>query len=120
MLQVVFSCVPSPLPIFLRIIYTSSPTIPCSFNLSNMSSDLGQHPNQMSPHGGPSLYKAPMKTPCRRLKVVVIGAGMACIEFLYKAYNVYHLGEYVDFTVFEANADVGGTWLVNRYPGVAW
>ena len=61
-----------------------------------------------------------MRTPSRRLKVVVIGAGIACIEFLYKAYNVYHLCEYVDFTVFEANEDVGGTWLVNRYPGVAW
>jgi 4-hydroxyacetophenone monooxygenase len=48
----------------------------------------------------------------RRLKVVVVGAGMSG---LLAGIRLKQAG--VDFTIIEKNADVGGTWLENVYPG---
>ncbi|KAF8899234.1 FAD/NAD-binding domain-containing protein [Infundibulicybe gibba] len=52
----------------------------------------------------------------RRMKVAAIGAGysgiMAGIRFRQKVQNL-------DLTIYESNAGVGGTWLVNKYPGLA-
>ena len=45
-------------------------------------------------------------------EVVVIGAGVAGI---YQIKRLVDLG--VDATVLEGNADLGGTWYKNRYPG---
>jgi 4-hydroxyacetophenone monooxygenase len=50
--------------------------------------------------------------PGRRLRAVVIGAGMSG---LLAAYRLGQAG--VDVTVLEKDADVGGTWLENTYPG---
>ena len=47
-------------------------------------------------------------------QVTVIGAGVAGI---YQIKRLVDLG--VRATVLEANADVGGTWYHNRYPGCA-
>ena len=44
--------------------------------------------------------------------MVVIGAGMSG---LLAAHRLQQAG--VDYLVVEKNADVGGTWLENRYPG---
>jgi cation diffusion facilitator CzcD-associated flavoprotein CzcO len=30
------------------------------------------------------------------------------------------LSDVIDLVIYEKNADVGGTWYENRYPGVAW
>ncbi|MGH7022026.1 MAG: flavin-containing monooxygenase [Caulobacteraceae bacterium] len=48
----------------------------------------------------------------RRLKVVVIGAGMSG---LLTGIRLKQAG--VDFTIVEKNPDVGGTWFENAYPG---
>lgn len=48
----------------------------------------------------------------QRFHVVVIGAGMSG---LCAAIRLRQIG--IPFTVLEKNADVGGTWLENRYPG---
>ena len=48
----------------------------------------------------------------RKLKVLVIGAGMSG---LLTAIRLSQAG--LAFEVIESNADVGGTWLVNTYPG---
>ncbi|KAF8167543.1 FAD/NAD-binding domain-containing protein [Crassisporium funariophilum] len=52
----------------------------------------------------------------RPIKVVAIGAGysgiIAGIRFRQRVQNL-------DFTVYDSNAGVGGTWFVNRYPGLA-
>lgn len=48
--------------------------------------------------------------------------------FAYKLQHVHRLteegvdgmeGPLVEHTIYEANEDIGGTWLVNTYPGVA-
>ncbi|KAF7784265.1 hypothetical protein Agabi119p4_430 [Agaricus bisporus var. burnettii] len=52
----------------------------------------------------------------RPVKVVVIGAGysgiIAGIRLRQKVKNI-------DLTIYEARDDVGGTWVANRYPGLA-
>jgi 4-hydroxyacetophenone monooxygenase len=55
---------------------------------------------------------APMEMP-RKPSALVIGAGMSG---LLAAHRLRQAG--VDVTILEANDDVGGTWLLNRYPGV--
>jgi 4-hydroxyacetophenone monooxygenase len=50
--------------------------------------------------------------PDRPFRVAIVGAGMSGIA---AAHRLDQAG--VDFVVFEKNADVGGTWLENAYPG---
>lgn len=52
----------------------------------------------------------------RRLRVVCVGAGATGLQLAYKAERAL---EEVDLQIYEKNADVGGTWLENRYPGCA-
>ena len=65
------------------------------------------------------LYQKPMSTPTRKLRVIAIGAAVSGMGMAYKLCHIHKLDEYVDHTIYEANADIGGTWLVNTYPGVA-
>ena len=58
-------------------------------------------------------WSAPkLKSAAGKLKVVVIGAGMSG---LLSGIRLKQAG--LDFTIVEKNADVGGTWLENAYPG---
>ena len=50
--------------------------------------------------------------PDRRFHVAIIGAGMSGILV---AHRLQQAG--IDYTVFEKNADIGGTWYQNTYPG---
>lgn len=61
---------------------------------------------------GVEWHCRPVDGALRRFHVVVIGAGMSG---LCAAIRLRQLG--IPFTVLEKNADVGGTWLENRYPG---
>ncbi len=60
----------------------------------------------------PQFEQPQLKEAARRLKVLVIGAGMSG---LLAGIRLTHAG--VPFEIVESNADVGGTWLVNTYPG---
>jgi cation diffusion facilitator CzcD-associated flavoprotein CzcO len=51
-------------------------------------------------------------------KIIMIGAGAAGIDFIHHAKRTFK-DEDVTFHVYEKNADVGGTWFENRYPGCA-
>ena len=51
-------------------------------------------------------------------KIVMIGAGAAGIDFLHHTRESL-TGLNVEVKCFERNADVGGTWYENRYPGCA-
>jgi 4-hydroxyacetophenone monooxygenase len=54
----------------------------------------------------------PQAAVSRPLKAIIIGAGVSGIC---AAINLGRVG--VDWTIFEKNSDVGGTWWENRYPG---
>lgn len=50
----------------------------------------------------------------RRLRVIIIGAGPSGLLMAYKLRrNFIDL----DIVMYEKNADVGGTWFENKYPG---
>lgn len=57
----------------------------------------------------------------RRFRIAMMGAGAAGIDFLHHiaAGALADLPGGVDVACFEKNADVGGTWFENRYPGCA-
>ncbi|KAF4835658.1 FAD-binding monooxygenase moxY [Colletotrichum tropicale] len=75
--------------------------------------------NGNTQHGGTShgLPQERRKVPYRRIRAVIIGAGVSGILMAYKLRK--YLGEYVDFHILEKSPELGGTWFENRYPGCA-
>ena len=67
------------------------------------------------------LYKKPMRTATRKLRVCVIGGSISALNLAHKVYHEYKLDQagLVELCFYEANEQLGGTWLVNTYPGVA-
>lgn len=64
------------------------------------------------------VSEQPIFTP-RRLRVICVGAGFSGLMLAYKYKYETPMDDYVDLTIYEKNHDVGGTWLENRYPGIA-
>lgn len=68
-------------------------------------------------------YQIPMSdrlafTP-RRLRVITVGAGFSGLMMAHKFQHRFpEMESIVEHTIFEKRADLGGTWLVNTYPGV--
>ncbi|HEY0435709.1 MAG TPA: NAD(P)-binding protein, partial [Phenylobacterium sp.] len=60
----------------------------------------------------PQFDQPQLQAAARQLKVLVIGAGMSG---LLTGIRLKQAG--VQFEIVESNPDVGGTWLVNTYPG---
>lgn len=54
----------------------------------------------------------------RKLRVVCIGAGFSGLNLAYQLKQDRKL-DFVDFSIYEKNDEIGGTWLENVYPGVA-
>ncbi|KAH7029586.1 uncharacterized protein B0I36DRAFT_291378 [Microdochium trichocladiopsis] len=55
----------------------------------------------------------------RKIKVFTIGAGFSGLLMAHKFQHRFpDLRDIVEHTIFEARDDIGGTWLVNDYPGV--
>jgi hypothetical protein len=55
----------------------------------------------------------------RKLRVITIGAGYSGLIMAHKLQHRYpEMQDMVEHTIFEGRSDVGGTWLVNTYPGV--
>lgn len=52
----------------------------------------------------------------RKLRVLTIGAG---VSGMMMAYQIEKNCKNVEHVIYEKNADIGGTWLENRYPGAA-
>ena len=65
-------------------------------------------------------YKIPnitLRDPAnKKLRVITIGAGMSGICMAYKIQEQMHN---VEHQIYERNANIGGTWWENRYPGCA-
>ncbi|KAM0120697.1 hypothetical protein ACP6JC_002709 [Aspergillus fumigatus] len=53
----------------------------------------------------------------RKLRVVCIGAGFSGLILAYKLKHERPI-DFVDYTIYEKNPEVGGTWYENVYPGV--
>lgn len=65
------------------------------------------------------LHDVTAWTPERRLDIITIGAGFSGLIFAHKLQHQYpEMQQLVNHKIFEARDDIGGTWLVNRYPGV--
>ncbi|ETI19940.1 hypothetical protein G647_08955 [Cladophialophora carrionii CBS 160.54] len=55
----------------------------------------------------------------RKLRVVTIGAGYSGLTLAHKLQHQHSdLSDVIDHTIYEARSELGGTWLVNTYPGV--
>lgn len=55
----------------------------------------------------------------RKLRVITIGAGFSGLLIAHKFQHRFpELQDFVDHTILEGRGDIGGTWLVNTYPGV--
>lgn len=55
----------------------------------------------------------------RKLRVITIGAGFSGLLIAHKIQHRFpELRDYVEHKIFEMRSDVGGTWLINTYPGV--
>jgi hypothetical protein len=55
----------------------------------------------------------------RKLRIITIGAGFSGLILAHKFQHRFsELQEFVDHTIYEGRHDLGGTWLVNNYPGV--
>lgn len=50
----------------------------------------------------------------RPMRIVVIGAGASGLCFAYKLQRSF---SNFTLTIYDKNADLGGVWLSNRYPG---
>ncbi|KAK5049533.1 hypothetical protein LTR84_004462 [Exophiala bonariae] len=79
--------------------------------------DTHQTKHDFSPHAIPLntdfAYKA------RKIRVITIGAGFSGLLVAHKFQHRFpELRDIVEHKLFEARKDVGGTWLVNTYPGV--
>lgn len=69
------------------------------------------------------MFSIPLRTvpaySARKLRVITIGAGFSGMMFAHKLrYEHPEIGEIVDHTIYEGRSQVGGTWLVNNYPGL--
>lgn len=61
----------------------------------------------------------PAWTARRKLKIITVGAGFSALIFAHKLQHQYpEYQDLVSHQIFEARSDIGGTWLVNKYPGV--
>ncbi|KAJ9608745.1 hypothetical protein H2200_006516 [Cladophialophora chaetospira] len=55
----------------------------------------------------------------RRMKVITIGSGFSGLLMAHKFQHRHaDIRDIIDHTIFEMRPDLGGTWLVNNYPGV--
>ncbi|KAH6886926.1 hypothetical protein B0T10DRAFT_461389 [Thelonectria olida] len=87
-------------------------------NNQQVNGHVNGHKDDKNRHNWAPVADQPVYTP-RKLRVVCVGAGYAGLMVAYKWKHEYHMDDFVDLTIYEKNSDVGGTWLENRYPGVA-
>jgi hypothetical protein len=69
--------------------------------------------------GQPALFNPEYALKPRKLRIITIGAGFSGLLIAHKFQHRFpELQEFVHHTIFESRSDIGGTWLVNTYPGV--
>lgn len=103
-------------------LYANDPTIQLNGNADDANGATPSPPlryNQPLPPQWIPLYRKPMLTPTRKLRVVTIGAGISAMGLAHKFQHEHKLDDILEHTIYEANDAIGGTWYVNTYPGVA-
>ncbi len=86
---------------------------------TNGVNGLASHDETYSTSIDSAIRETPAWTPRKKLRVVTIGAGFSGLIFAHKLQHEHpEFQTLVDHQIYEARADVGGTWLVNTYPGV--
>lgn len=81
-----------------------------------------------TPHGVADTPKHPNWVPlldqpihaARRVRLICIGAGFSGLILAHKIKYDWKMDDFIDLQIYEKNADIGGTWYENRYPGAAW
>jgi hypothetical protein len=74
--------------------------------------------NGVTVTNGAAFRDTPAYKP-RRLRVVTIGAGYSGLTLAHKFQHQHaQLQGFIEHTIYEARSELGGTWLVNTYPGV--
>lgn len=64
------------------------------------------------------IQEQPLRHP-RKLRMVTIGGGISAMNLAFVIQHEKKMDEMVEQCIYEANDTLGGTWFVNRYPGVA-
>ncbi|KAK5948842.1 hypothetical protein OHC33_010093 [Knufia fluminis] len=84
------------------------------------SVDGSSRPSTMDETDISDLFKdIPAYTPRRKLKVVTVGAGFSGLLFAHKLQHQYpEMQNMVEHKILESRNELGGTWLVNTYPGI--
>ena len=105
-------------------LYANDPTIdhhnpPSSSNGPTPSPPLRY--NHPLPKEWIPLYRQPMNTPTRPLRIITIGAGISAMTLAHKFQHEHPelSNSILEHTIYEAHEKIGGTWLTNTYPGVA-
>ena len=69
--------------------------------------------------GNPFTLSPDYAYTARKLKVITIGAGFSGLLMAHKLQHRFpDMRDIVEHKIFESLHDVGGTWLLNTYPGV--
>lgn len=55
-----------------------------------------------------------MRSQERKIRVIIVGAGLSGLSMIH---SLRRFLPNVEVVAYEKNADIGGTWLENRYPG---
>lgn len=55
----------------------------------------------------------------RKLRIVCVGAGFGGLTLAHKIQHETKSEDWLDLQIYEKNADIGGTWYENTYPGAA-
>lgn len=77
---------------------------------SNGTNGLKEH------HVEPYQYNHRVLNTPQPAKIITIGSGVSAIAAV-KLFQEHFANRPTQLVVYEKNADVGGTWLENRYPG---
>lgn len=65
------------------------------------------------------FHDVPAYKPRRKLKVVTVGAGFSGLLFAHKLQHQYpEMQDMIEHKILESRSELGGTWLVNTYPGI--
>ncbi|KAM0717495.1 hypothetical protein Q7P37_007347 [Cladosporium fusiforme] len=107
----------------MQDLYANDPTVSINAEADKANGPKPDPPlryNQPLPKEWTPLYRKPMRTPTRQLRIITIGAGISAMGLAHKFQHEHkHLDSMISHTIYEANDKAGGTWYVNTYPGVA-